>query len=495
MAHQTETEYLDYKRAVNLTDPRAKIELAKDVAAMGPTGGYLLIGVNGDGTVSGEMSYTDAADWDESRITPMLARWLPKPIDILVAVHEFPTGAVVVLYVHPHPQGFYVMVSDGQYTDATGQPKSAFSTGAVYVRHGTRNEPVQPTDMARIVERLVGERKEDWRRDVVDSLAPTLAAAAQGQSISRAPAAALEWQLPVDVFAQAVVELTRSGDLVPVRLLLRTAARFTQTSLLDEDPDLGHEAILDRIAIIAAVGVVLRDRELFDLSLVTLSAVYRCGLDPSGNKRHDIHVPPTLFWLHALARVFALGGLLVRQQEWAWLPALVLQGPLPGEMEYYGNWLRHGITEAARANMTTRLDENGRMQQIALPSLARDVADGLPFLGDDEVPGSEGILDSICQFDALAALVAMNAGGQADTRYFYTNCAAFRPYRTLPILERLIADQVMRTSLGLEEDIPLAMAIQKFVSMAESESARLGSWWMRGGGQVDIWVNNVLDQV
>lgn len=45
-----ESEQLDYKRACNLNDKRAVVELAKDVAAMQIVGGYIVIGADNQGT-------------------------------------------------------------------------------------------------------------------------------------------------------------------------------------------------------------------------------------------------------------------------------------------------------------------------------------------------------------------------------------------------------------------------------------------------------------
>jgi hypothetical protein len=67
----------------------------------------------------------------------------------------------------------------------------------------------------------------------------------------------------------------------------------------------------------------------------------------------------------------AVGALAVRRRDWAAVHDLALQAPRGehhpnGRVEgYYGNWLRHALTHAARANP---LDENhqGRKVQVSL---------------------------------------------------------------------------------------------------------------------------------
>jgi len=169
-----------------------------------------------------------------------------------------------------------------------------------------------------------------------------------------------------------------------------------------------------------------------------------------------------------------------------------LHGPLTDEMAYYGNWLRHGLTEAGRENRFHDLDETGQAKQTALISRAHQVAKNLPALRPDRAAGDERILDSICQFDALGGLVAIQDGGAADSKHFYTNFALFDASRTAPVLDRLVGDVKMRFALGLQDDGVLAEALQAELHMAASEGRGLGSWWLHGDAKLMRWIEEHL---
>lgn len=481
---------LDFKSRIDLSDNRALAEFAKDVAAMATLGGYLLVGVDGSGRITGDVEPADAPLWDEARLVSKLAKWLPEPIDILTAFHELSEGCVVLIYVHPHPEGFYIMKSVANYMDESGRSKTIFREGAIFGRQGTRSGPLKQHQVRTTIARLIADQKESWRAEFLSNMQEALRSGTLGADLARGPASLLTWQLPTDSLASALVELARSSDRVPVRLLLRQTPRLAERALARDAPDLSINELLDRVSVAAAVAVTVDDRESFDDCLAALSAVYQRGLDINGARRHDLAIPAPLLWRDVLAHVYALGGLIIRVTKWDWIPGLVLRGPIRGEMEWYGNWVRHGITEAARANQLTRTNADDKIEQVAVIELARDVAGRVPYLGDDLPEGDEGILNSICQFDALAALVAMRHSSSTDSRYFYTNSAHFRPERTTPVLDRLVSDETMRTAVGLEDLEFLAAAMLAYFKMAEGESPRLGRWWFRSGGTAHEWAHS-----
>src|SRR4051794_14306032 len=79
---QAEYPELDYKTAIDLASTEGKVELAKDVGALQARGGYILIGVNGDGTPSGQLDGADPRRFDEANLVPALLRWLPEPLTV-----------------------------------------------------------------------------------------------------------------------------------------------------------------------------------------------------------------------------------------------------------------------------------------------------------------------------------------------------------------------------------------------------------------------------
>jgi len=494
LAAGCESLRLEFKSQIDLTDTRSTAEFAKDVAAMATLGGYLLVGVDGSGQITGGLKPTEAHLWDEARLVPKLAKWLPEPIDILTALHELPEGSVVLVYVHPHPEGFYIMKSVANYTDVSGRSQAVFAEGAIFGRQGTRSGPLGQHQIRATVSRLIAAEKESWRDEILPDMQTALLSGMFGANVASGPASLLAWQLPLDSMASALVELARSRDRVPLRLMLRQAPRLAELGLVEDAPDLSIQDLLDRISMAAAVTAVVHDLDSFADCLEGLSAVYHRGLDVNGYKRNDLTSPVPLLWRDVIAHVYALGGLLIRMGRWDWIPRLVLKGPIRGEIEWYGNWVRHGITEASRANQMIRTNVMGNVEQVAVIALAREVAASIPFLGDDLPEGDERILNSICQFDALAALVAMCNSSSTESQFFYTNSAYFQPERTTPVLDQLVSDAQMRAALDLEDLDFLAAAMLAYFKMAQSESPRLGRWWFRAGGIAYDWASSRPDR-
>ena len=127
------------------------------------------------------------------------------------------------------------------------------------------------------------------------------------------------------------------------------------------------------------------------------------------------------------------------------------------------------MTEAARSNGFNFVDESGNLRKVSLINLARDVAMEIPAVILDIRSDQEVLLNSICQFDALSCLVAMQSAGANDGRYFYPNSAQFYAERTQPILDSLVADSPMRSALGLGDDFVLKGTLRAYIEAADRE--------------------------
>jgi len=91
-----------------------------------------------------------------------------------------------------------------------------------------------------------------------------------------------------------------------------------------------------------------------------------------------------------------------------------------------------------------------------MTGLARAVADRLDCVRPDLPNTDDRILDSICQFDILAALAAIADHGQVDTRVFYTSFAYYFSQRTEPIIEQLLEDPELRKQIFPGPDADLS---------------------------------------
>lgn len=103
LGRATEYPELDYKSTIDLTTTEGKVELAKDVGAMQVAGGYIIGGVNNDGTLSGELDGVDTQAFDEASLSPMLAKWIPEPVGLSTRVIDWKGHTLVLIYVARNP--------------------------------------------------------------------------------------------------------------------------------------------------------------------------------------------------------------------------------------------------------------------------------------------------------------------------------------------------------------------------------------------------------
>src|SRR4051794_32715938 len=102
---QHESERLDYKRTVDLSERRSELEFIKDIAAFQAEGGYLVVGVDGAGAPTGELTEEQAELLDESRLRAKALRYLAEPLALRTAVHIVDGTRVALIHIGPHPDG------------------------------------------------------------------------------------------------------------------------------------------------------------------------------------------------------------------------------------------------------------------------------------------------------------------------------------------------------------------------------------------------------
>jgi hypothetical protein len=288
-------------------------------------------------------------------------------------------------------------------------------------------------------------------------------AGVQGQAIASGPVQALVWQLDQASFDGAVVELMRREDMVPIRLLLIRLPGEAAAAARRGDRD-EFDAILDRLTSLGAIALTLERTDVAAWVIERLAEIYGApsAAHPGTAARP---LPQPVIWLDILARVVAMGGLAVFLKQWTVARELARQ---PSPDSWYASWLRHGLTTGYRSEAfpTTA---SGQPEQGALIPLARRVAHRLPALrpyaADDdgydpepgaEIPPADPILDSLCAFDALAALAVMTEiePGRFDWSHYYPSFAHYYPRRSEPYWTRLLKNPAMREELlpGIDDD-------------------------------------------
>ncbi|MDQ0784540.1 hypothetical protein [Streptomyces sp. B3I8] len=199
-------------------------------------------------------------------------------------------------------------------------------------------------------------------------------------------------------------------------------------------------------------------------------AVYNQGNELPSN--HSAALTSPQVWLAVLDRAYGLGGLAVRLKEWPTIRLLAYQRGTDHGFSWHGSWLRHGLTNAARAGM---LNSEGT-HSSGLIAGAHNVVREVPALHPGTSADDDTVLNSLCQFDALGALVVMGETGITDSRNFYTNFARYYTQRTEPALVAITRDDAMREALFAGDAGLLRKSLRALVHIADKESFAYSGW-------------------
>ena len=478
---QHESELLDYKTKLCLDEKRDVVELAKDVGAMQIDGGFIVLGADNKGVITGELTERDVALLDEATVRPKLARYLPEPFEIRCAHYVIDGKRVGIIYVAPNADGFCIFKATGNHAGGT-----IFRAGEVYARHGTSSEPWRQSDIRKIFERRVAAEKETWRREFAAYVGQAQLGS-QTQTLSRAPTSTLTWRLDEQTFIGIVTEQLRVGDSIPLTLLMNRLPTEAKSLLESEGID-NFLTLLDRLSCLAALFLNLDRSAEFSRAVSVFNKTYDLGFSQHGDARSDLAIKPSKLWLEVIRRIYSLGALAVRREDWNAVRLLILQRPKGLVIgEHYNNWLRHALTMASRAGDLQEQQE-GREVELPLLSLCQQTALRHACLSEDV--DEEGLLDSIIQFDVYFNLVALGAQSRPSRSDYYPNFSRFYSRRSDPAFKRIVEDPAVRATLGGGEGDELASALRKLFETAHHESFRYSGW----DGVFDPVVRAFLDQ-
>lgn len=470
LAEASEQQALDYKETLDLSERRDVVEIAKDVAAMQAErdGGYIVIGADDHGSATGLLTEDQARLFDEATLRPKLQKYIPV-LTVHSARHCLDGNWLVLVYVAPSPDGCCVFQVEGAYQEpGKKQTTMVFRAGDVFVRHGTSSERWHQGDVALVWQRAVASRKEVWRRELRQELEAQGAAGQAAQQVRQRSVAALTWQLDQEVFDAAVLEYLRADDDIPLRQFLLTVPAQASNILQHAPGDL--PTLLNRVASLTALGLTHQRTHWARKGTDALVRVYDLGngLPESGS---DALTGPQV-WLAVLERVYGLGGLAVRLKDWPMVRILANRRGSDAGFDWWGSWLRHGVTTAGRAGLL----ESDASHSSGLIAAARNTVRDVRALHPDTPPDGEAVLNSLCQFDALGALVVMGETGKPATRNFYTNFARYDTRRTEPALIAISRDDTVRQALFDGSPELLKTSLQLLVRMAGQEGSRYVGW-------------------
>ena len=488
---QSETDVLDYKSELDLVDkskkPRAQIELAKDIAALlSGRGGHLVIGADENGKPTGLLDAKQAAQLDEARLRKRLEKFIPEGFEIRVASHEIGGTLIALIHVSPHPDGLVVMRADGTYLDGKKE-RVIFREGDIFIRRGTESRRLGQAELRRHFAELRRHVEEEARAEALRSVAPLIERSRRVEAVSAGAADRLNWDLDRQTLVSAVTEQLRRNDEVPLRLLIESAPAQA-SRILTPNPDEESEdlvsnqeatraelgALLDKIAALAARGLVLQNDMLLELAIEALGSIYDGVADQYARERGDLMIAPAEVWLALIERVYALGALAVRKRRWRVVAELALKRPEVLREYRYRSWLRHAHVMAARAELLRDPEAERVGASLLQLALAHIVA--TPELRPDYGPDDDRLLNSLAQFDILANLAVTSTASSVQSAGVYPHFRRFYGFRSDPAVVALLENGDARTEIYPKSDAELAQALRDLGQIGSGEFFYVNGW-------------------
>ena len=285
------------------------------------------------------------------------------------------------------------------------------------------------------------------------------------------------------------------GKVLPVRQALKNLTGRAAKAIESGD-EVELTRVLDSAVCVYATAQELDHPKVARLALDCFVRMYELGFDANGLRRtqQTVATQPQVLWLRIVVRVLALGGEQVREGRWEAARELATQRPRGHDFRFYNNWIRHGLTEAYRANLFASAAEATGVEP-SLITLAAQVVASHDCLDGDDSGGANDATTQLCQFDFLWCYLALQEARAIDRSMVYPSFSRYYSSRTDPIVEKLVADPVLRKKVVTVDDDLVANLLRGLGSMAQAEGARYGGWRGYSSGSVEEFFSRHPDSL
>ncbi|WAB82720.1 ATP-binding protein [Microcella daejeonensis] len=462
LARGAESDDLDFKATWHPGHKADLTELCKDIAAMEslPGGGYIVVGADDRGLPSGLFAPEAVRDFDEQKIRSKVAAVLGEPIDLSAALHRVECNDFLLIGVGPNLDGMRIMSKDGEYGD-----KTVWRAGDVFVRRGTSSVRWNQHEARGIMERVIAIRKEEWRRDIFETIRVATPVFEPGGFVN------VNVEMPAESFGAAVTELIRRDDEVGLDLLLRKTIGNAVT-VIDAATGKDARAVaselgaqLDRLDIVAGLSARYSASTTFSRAVEGYRVIYEAADE-------DFLSQPRRFPLghrEVLMHLYALGAVLVQEKQWEHLADLVRLTPISTHDGYWKSLFRKAEVMVARAGLLK--EEEGARSGVI--EAAKPVAAHLfDLLGDGQ---TRDLTNLLVEFDVYRGIAS--AGKDENVKLgAYTNFALYYAGRAEPAFLTLLDDPVARAALFSGTDTELAAVYRHMNTAAIREAFAFNGW-------------------
>jgi hypothetical protein len=164
-----EVDRLECKGDHDPGNPQHRLQLVKEIVAMANAlGGVIRIGETADGARPG-IEAAAAIALDPARVCDLVDSFIAgEHIELTQSTSSANTAgfSVIEIEVPRHPRPPLVFTKSGNFQSSSGRQEFEFRRGDIYIRKGTKAEPVARADVLRWVDEAVEAERERWRSRV-----------------------------------------------------------------------------------------------------------------------------------------------------------------------------------------------------------------------------------------------------------------------------------------------------------------------------------------
>lgn len=206
LGRTSETDDVDFKSTFDPLANRDWLELIKDIAAFANSGGgYILVGLNDDGTPSGA-DVSGLLSVDLADVANRLHKYFGQHFSGVELIETQKESAEICAIRIPSTRIPIVFTRVGEVELPEGKKKTIFALGTVYFRHGTKSEPGTTDDLRHFLERELEITRKSWLdgiAKVVEAPTGSRFAVLPPEGAPTGPAGSLPMQLTSDPDAPA----------------------------------------------------------------------------------------------------------------------------------------------------------------------------------------------------------------------------------------------------------------------------------------------------